>query len=198
MDLVFGEEVAGLPNRVVGQGKSLGQRRKRMRTTKTQKRFGEPVVLDFYRGERKDSLQAHKALYDNSSKIYGMTRGDTIPLQRLRQAMRAQRQAFEQLEESLLEFSKTNRRVLEQLEESLLELEFDTTLDEERSEYSQQGEELLSIPEVRQRLGMGKSWVYQRLKSGEIPSVRLGNNFKVKRQDLEEYIRKNQHNQAAG
>jgi hypothetical protein len=63
MDLVFGEEVAGLPNRVVGQGKSLGQRRKRMRTTKTQKRFGEPVVLDFYRGERKNSLQAHKAHY---------------------------------------------------------------------------------------------------------------------------------------
>jgi excisionase family DNA binding protein len=156
------------------------------------------VVLDFYRGERKNSLQAHKALYDNSSKIRGMTRGGTIPLQRLRLAIRAQRQAFEQLEESLLEFSKTNRRVLEQLEESLLELEFDTTLDEERSEYTQQGEELLSIPEVRQRLGMGKSWVYQRLKSGEIPSVRLGNNFKVKRQDLEEYIRKNQHNQAAG
>jgi excisionase family DNA binding protein len=151
-----------------------------MRTTKTQKRFGEPVVLDFYRGERKDSLQAHNALYDNSSKIYGMTRGGTISLQQLRLAIRAQRQAFEQLEESLLE------------------LEFDTTLDEERSEYTQQGEELLSIPEVRQRLGMGKSWVYQRLKSGEIPSVRLGNNFKVKRQDLEEYIRKNQHNQAAG
>jgi excisionase family DNA binding protein len=183
---------------VVGQGEvSLGERKKRMRTMKTQKRFGEPVVLDFFRGERKTSLQAPKALYDNS-RIREMTRGDRIPLQRLRQAIRAQRQAFEQLEESLLEFSKTNRRALEQLEESLLDIEFDTTIDEERSEYSQQGEELLSIPEVRQRLGMGKSWVYQRLKSGEIPSVRLGNNFKVKRQDLEEYIRKNQRDKAAG
>jgi excisionase family DNA binding protein len=159
---------------------------------KTQEKVGEPVVLDAYRGEGLTPLQAR-------SKIYKMNRDDTLPLLQLRQAIRAQRQAFELLEESLIEFMKTNRRVLEQLEESLLGLEFDTTLDEEeRPEYSQQGEELLSIPEVRQRLGMGKSWVYQRLKSGEIPSVRLGNNFKVKRQDLEEYIRKNRRNQAAG
>jgi excisionase family DNA binding protein len=159
---------------------------------KTQEKVGEPVVLDAYRGEGLTPLQAR-------SKIYKMNRDDTLPLLQLRQAIRAQRQAFELLEESLIEFMKTNRRVLEQLEESLLGLEFDTTLDEEeRSEYSQQGDELLSIPEVRQRLGMSKSWVYQRLKSGEIPSVRLGKTFKVKRQDLEEYIRKNRRNQAAG
>ncbi len=47
---------------------------------------------------------------------------------------------------------------------------------------------LLSIPEVCQALGMGKSWTYRRLKSGEIPSVKLGRNIKVKRQDLEEYL----------
>ena len=35
---------------------------------------------------------------------------------------------------------------------------------------------------------MGKSWVYRRIRSGEIPSVKLGNNIKVKRQDLEEYL----------
>ncbi len=35
---------------------------------------------------------------------------------------------------------------------------------------------------------MGKSWVYRRIKSGEIPSVKLGHNIKVKREDLEQYL----------
>jgi excisionase family DNA binding protein len=35
---------------------------------------------------------------------------------------------------------------------------------------------------------MGKSWVYRRLRSGEIPSVKLGRSIKVKRADLEEYL----------
>jgi excisionase family DNA binding protein len=35
---------------------------------------------------------------------------------------------------------------------------------------------------------MGKSWVYRRLKSGEIPSIKLGHNIKVKREDLEQYL----------
>jgi len=47
--------------------------------------------------------------------------------------------------------------------------------------------ELLSIAQVCQELGMGKSWVYNRIKSGEIPSIKLGNNYKVKREDLERF-----------
>ena len=43
---------------------------------------------------------------------------------------------------------------------------------------------------------MGKSWVYQRLRSGEIPSLKLGKNIKVRREDLEEYL-KNQYNPAS-
>jgi excisionase family DNA binding protein len=35
---------------------------------------------------------------------------------------------------------------------------------------------------------MGKSWVYRHLKSGEIPSIKLGHNIKVKREDLEGYL----------
>lgn len=35
---------------------------------------------------------------------------------------------------------------------------------------------------------MGKSWTYRKLKSGEIPSVKLGRSLKVKREDLEEYL----------
>ena len=44
------------------------------------------------------------------------------------------------------------------------------------------------MTEVTQELGMGKSWVYSRIQSGEIPSVKLGRNIKVKRQDLENYL----------
>jgi excisionase family DNA binding protein len=47
---------------------------------------------------------------------------------------------------------------------------------------------LLSIAEVCQELGMGKSWVYKRIQSGEIPSVKLGHNIKVRREDLEGYL----------
>ena len=50
------------------------------------------------------------------------------------------------------------------------------------------GLDLLSIPEVCQELGMGKSWLYRKLRSGEIPSVKLGRVIKVKRSSLEEYL----------
>src|ERR687890_671194 len=95
-------------------------------------------------------------------------------LQQLRQALDALRQALEGVESALLEF-----------EEEALGGE-----DEEETQRWQSGTsfQLLSIPEVCQELGMGKSWVYRRLKSGEIPSVKLGHNIKVKRQDLNQYI----------
>jgi excisionase family DNA binding protein len=40
---------------------------------------------------------------------------------------------------------------------------------------------------------MAKSWVYRRLRSGEIPSVRLGRSVKVWRQDLEEYLERHRY-----
>ena len=49
---------------------------------------------------------------------------------------------------------------------------------------------LLSIQEVGEVLGMGRSWVYQQVRSGRMPSVQLGGNIKVRREDLEEYIQK--------
>ncbi len=91
------------------------------------------------------------------------------------------------------------RRALEVAESALLEYE-ETIRGEQqapvRSRQQQQQEgalDLLSIPEVCQGLGMGKSWVYQRLRSGEIPSLKLGKIIKVRREDLEEYL-KNQYN----
>jgi excisionase family DNA binding protein len=50
--------------------------------------------------------------------------------------------------------------------------------------------QLLSVSEVGELLGMGRSWVYNQIKSGEMPSVQLGGSVKVKREDLEEYIQK--------
>ena len=92
-------------------------------------------------------------------------------LQRLKQALDDHRQALEGLESALLEF-----------EEAL------TGEASVRPESSRKGLDLLSIPEVCQELGMGKSWVYRRLKSGEIPSIKLGHNIKVKREELEQYL----------
>ena len=50
--------------------------------------------------------------------------------------------------------------------------------------------QLLSVQEVGELLGMGRSWVYNQIKSGELPSVQLGGSVKVKREDLEKYIEK--------
>ena len=96
-------------------------------------------------------------------------------IQQLRQALDALRQALEGVESALLEF-----------EEHALGGDDD----EEATQRFQSGTsfELLSIPEVCQELGMGKSWVYRRLKSGEIPSIKLGHNIKIKREDLEGYL----------
>ena len=97
-------------------------------------------------------------------------------LQQLRQALDDLRQALEGVESALLEF-----------EEQALgeggEQEGAQRLPRGGTDF-----ELLSIPDVCQQLGMGKSWVYRRLKSGEIPSIKLGHNIKVKRQDLEKYL----------
>ncbi len=98
----------------------------------------------------------------------------TTSLEQLRHALDDLRQALEGVESALIEFE----------EEALGEG------GEAGSQHLQSGTafQLLSIPEVCQELGMGKSWVYRRLKSGEIPSVKLGHNIKVKREDLEQYL----------
>ena len=59
------------------------------------------------------------------------------------------------------------------------------------------GEELLSMREVCQELGMSKCWVYRRIRSKEIASIKLGHNIKVRRQDLQEYLRKAPRYQAS-
>src|ERR687885_1354521 len=56
---------------------------------------------------------------------------------------------------------------------------------------------LLSIQQVGEVLGMGRSWVYQQIRSGQIPSVQLGGNIKVRREDLEEYIHKHRRSNSS-
>jgi excisionase family DNA binding protein len=93
--------------------------------------------------------------------------GDT--LEQLKQAIEHHRQALQALEEALLAELDSHRQ------------------EEENGNHQHQGA-LLSIKEVCEELGMGKSWVYHRLKSGEIPSIKLGGAVKVKRTDLDEFI----------
>ena len=93
---------------------------------------------------------------------------------------------------------ESHHRSLEELDSALIEFEESLRGQEERPERPQVqrgggrdgdgGLELLSITDVCQELGMGKSWVYRRIQSGEIPSVKLGRNIKVRREDLEGYL----------
>ena len=90
--------------------------------------------------------------------------------QQLRQALRVPLEGFKELESALIEYEQSIAGEAQQRPQERGELR------------------LLSVEEVCQQLGMGKSWVYRRLRSGEIPSVQLGRSIKVMREDLEEYL----------
>ena len=93
----------------------------------------------------------------------------------------------------LKEALQSHRVALEGLESALLELEESLSGEARGRPQARQGLDLLSIPELCQELGMGKSWVYRRLRSGEIPSVKLGRSIKVKLADVEEYLEKHRY-----
>jgi excisionase family DNA binding protein len=95
-------------------------------------------------------------------------------LKQLKEALQAHHQALENLESALLEF-----------EQSISE---EATLFPQQEQQQRAGVQLLSIPQLCQELGMGKSWIYRRLRSGEIPSIRLGRTIKVRRDELEAYL----------
>jgi excisionase family DNA binding protein len=98
-------------------------------------------------------------------------------LKQLKEALQAHHQALENLESALVEF-----------EQSISE---EATLRPQGE--GQRGVQLLSIPQLCQELGMGKSWIHQRLRSGEIPSIRLGRFIKVRRDELEEYLERHHY-----
>jgi excisionase family DNA binding protein len=102
--------------------------------------------------------------------------------QRLEQALEAFVEDLEELEGAVQRF-----------EEALLELE-EGALEEGAPVY-QNGHtpRLLSPSEVCQELEADSASVYQKLRSGEIPSLKLGSALKVRREDLEEYMKGHQH-----
>ena len=99
-------------------------------------------------------------------------------LKQLKEALQAHHQALEKLESALLEFEQS--------------ISGEATLRPEQEE-QRQGVQLLSIPQLCKELGMGKSWIYRRLRSGEIPSVRLGRTIKVRRDELEQYLQRHHY-----
>jgi excisionase family DNA binding protein len=98
-------------------------------------------------------------------------------LKQLKEALHVHHQALEQLESALVEFEES--------------ISGEAALRPQQQD--QRGVQLLSIPQLCQELGMGKSWIYRRLRSGEIPSVRLGRTIKVRRDELEEYLQSHHH-----
>jgi excisionase family DNA binding protein len=94
--------------------------------------------------------------------------------------------------QSLKQALDTCRRALEEFESALLELEDIITDDKEEAPKrspSGQNQGLLSLPDVCQELGEERSVVYRRLRRGEIPSLQLGDVLKVRRPDLQEYMK---------
>jgi excisionase family DNA binding protein len=55
-------------------------------------------------------------------------------------------------------------------------------------EKGDQNEYLISPEELRQFLGLGRTYTYQLLASGAIPSVRIGRLRKVRRAEVEQFI----------
>src|SRR5919112_1348331 len=103
-------------------------------------------------------------------------------LEPLRQALESHHRSLEELESALIEFAE-NLNVQEQRPERPQAQQQGGAGEAERA-----GLDLLSITDVCKELGMGKSWVYRRIQSGEIPSVKLGRNIKVRREDLQGYL----------
>ena len=114
--------------------------------------------------------------------------------------IRQLKRALEPLREAL----ESHHRSLEGLESALIEFEETFSEPEQRQQrpQAQPGAEghldLLSITDVCQELGMGKSWVYRRIQSVEIPSVKLGRNIKVRREDLEGYLEAQRYRPTSG
>jgi excisionase family DNA binding protein len=69
-----------------------------------------------------------------------------------------------------------------------------TNLTDQTSTYKV--EKLLKPEEVANLLTISRSFAYQLMQSGQIPTVRLGKSCRVRPQDLAEYLENNLHRQA--
>ena len=109
-------------------------------------------------------------------------------------------QRLEQALESFVEDLEGLEGAVQRFEETLLELEEGALKEgalleegalEEGAPVQQNGQSsrLLSPSEVCQELEADSASVYRRLRSGEIPALKLGSALKVRRADLEGYMK---------
>ena len=101
----------------------------------------------------------------------------TSHIRNLRQALATCRRALEEFESALQGFEEVPEENEEAPERSL------------NGHLNRQNLRLLSPSEVCQELGEESAVVQQRLRSGEIPSLKLGRTLKVRQPDLKEYIK---------
>ena len=112
-------------------------------------------------------------------------------------------QRLEQALESFVEDLEGLEGAVQRFEEALLELEEEALKEgaleegalEEGAPMHQNGQSsrLLSPSEVCQELQADRASVYWMLRSGEIPSLKLGHALKVRREDLEGYMKGRKH-----
>ena len=112
-------------------------------------------------------------------------------------------QRLEQALEAFVEDLDGFEGAVQRFEEALLELDEGALKEgalkegalEEGAPVHQNGQSsrLLSPSEVCQELEADRASVYRRLRSGEIPCLKLGNALKVRREDFEEYMKGQQH-----
>src|SRR5829696_125256 len=103
-------------------------------------------------------------------------------------------QRLEQALESFVEDLEGLEGAVQRFEEALLELEEGALKEGALEEgapvhHNGQSSRLLSPSEVCQKLEADRASVYRRLRSGEIPSLKLGSALKVRRADLEGYMK---------
>ena len=55
--------------------------------------------------------------------------------------------------------------------------------------------ELLTCPEVAEKLHISESFAYRLVQTGQLPGVKIGRSIRVKMVDLENYIERNTQNQ---
>jgi excisionase family DNA binding protein len=104
--------------------------------------------------------------------------------QRLGQALEGFVGDLEGLEDALLTFERLLEFVLEPEEGALKE-----GAPEHQNGHNGHNLRLLSPSEVCQELGEESTVVYRRLRSGEIPCLKLGHELKVRQTDLQEYMK---------
>src|SRR5918911_884418 len=129
-----------------------------------------PGLLAYYVLDEEDGAFSTVSIFEEREQL---ERANGLAAQWMKQFISTSIASRESMEDFSLHVDKTSQGTLH---EGVSEPTFTQSL------------RLLSIKEVSEVLGMGRSWVYQQIRSGQIPSIQLGGSIKVRREDLQEYI----------